>query len=120
MKRLNLSSAMCKDIAKERRRIGGDWAVAQAVPTREMREFIKKELGPDLIFVVLNMTKKEQLERIKARHGNDKQIVDALTKMHSLYEPATKDEENSIDLTIANEMSRQDVVERILKAIQDR
>merc|ERR1712113_980905 len=53
-------SIMAKDIAKERKRLGGDWAVAQALPTRELRDHMRKELGPDLIFVVLHMSKEDQ------------------------------------------------------------
>ena len=36
---------MCKDIAREQKRIGGDFAIAHAVPTREFRDHIKDQLG---------------------------------------------------------------------------
>ena len=60
--------AMCEDIGKERKRMGGDWVIAQAVPTRSLRDFIKAQLGPHLVFVVLNMTKEDQEKRLEARH----------------------------------------------------
>ena len=37
----------------ERQRIGGDWVIAQAVPTRNLRDVIRKVLGTDLVFIVL-------------------------------------------------------------------
>ena len=114
-----LYSALCKDITNERNRIGGDWVVVHAVPTRELRDYIRKELGPDLIFVVLNMAKGQQTERIKARHGDgNKALVDLLVNTYNVFEPATMDEENSIDLTITNDMSREDVVEKILEMVK--
>ena len=111
-------SAMCKDIAKERMRMGGEWAVAQAVPSKALRGYIREQLGPDLIFIVLSMTKEDQLERVKARHGDNNFFVDFLAKTYSLFEPATRDEENSINLTVTNDMSRQDVIEKILEAVK--
>merc|ERR1719189_3552693 len=64
----NWYTFMCKDIAREQKRIGGDFAVAQAVPTRKLRDHIRKQLGPNLIFVVMHMSKEDQYERVKARH----------------------------------------------------
>ena len=48
---------MTREIQKHRKRLGGDWAVAQAVITRFQREAIRKKMGKDLIFIVLNMNK---------------------------------------------------------------
>ena len=111
-------SVMCKDIAKERKRLGGDWAIAMAVPKRIHRDHIKAELGPDLRFVVLNMSKEDQQARIKARHGDKESIAnDALTNTYDLYEPATDDEHNAIDVQITPEMSPDDVVDKILEMI---
>ena len=44
-------SALCKDIRSEKKRMGGNWVVAQAVPTKHLREHIKKELGDNVIFI---------------------------------------------------------------------
>ena len=110
-------SAMCKDIAKERKRMGGDWVVAQAVPTKALREHIKRQLGPDLIFVVLNMTKEDQMKRILARHGEQGGVTDWLIKLYDLYEPAMEDEKNAIDVVVTSDMSRDDVVQEILKML---
>ena len=34
-------TAMCDDILRERKRIGGDWAIAAVTMTREMRDHIR-------------------------------------------------------------------------------
>ena len=36
---------MADSIGNERKRIGGDWVIAQAVPTRNMRDVIRQQLG---------------------------------------------------------------------------
>jgi len=115
-------SFMCQDIAAQRRRIGGDWVVAHAVPTRAIRDHIRAGLGPDLIFVVLNMTHEDQLKRVKARHGDTgvgARFVELATKSYTIYEPADDDEENAINVMITKDMSREDVVEKILKEVEN-
>ena len=114
-------SSMCKDIVAQRKRIGGDWVVAQAVPSRVLRDHIKGELGPDLIFIVLQMTKEDQVKRIEARHGEGhtgSSAVEMLTKVHDLYEAVADDEENAISIAVTEGMNREDVAEKILKAVQ--
>ena len=37
----------------ERKRIGGNWVIAQAVPSRNMRDIIRNVLGKDLVFILL-------------------------------------------------------------------
>ena len=112
-------SQMCKNIADERKRLGGDWATCMAVPSRKLRDHIRAELGPDLVFVVLHMTKEDQAARIKARHGDKESSAnDMLLNAYDLYEPATKDEPNAIDLIITPEMSPDDVVDKILDMIK--
>ncbi len=32
---------MCAEISKERKRMGGDWVIAFAVATREMRDYVR-------------------------------------------------------------------------------
>ena len=56
---------LCDNIITERERVGGDWVVAQAVPTRKLRELVRSILGPDLVFVVLDLEKGLQEERLK-------------------------------------------------------
>ena len=112
--------AMCKDIINEQKRIGGDFAIAQAVPTREIREYCKTKFGDNFLFVVLHMSKEDQLGRIKARHGEDcSMMVDMLTKIYDLYEPAGDDEKNAIHCLITKDMSRDDVADKIKRLVKD-
>lgn len=111
-------SALCKDIARERKRIGGDWVIAHAVPTREFRDHFRAELGPDLIFVVLNMTREDQAARIKERHGDEEQFNKMLVKMFDFYEPASEDEPNTIDLLVTKDMTRDEVVDQIRQKLK--
>ena len=106
-------------IAQEQKRIGGDFAIAQAVPSRKLRDTIRKRLGPKLVFIVLHMSKEDQAKRIKARHGDDESFAEHLSKMYDVYEPATDDEPNAIHCPVTNEMSKDDVVERIVQLLHE-
>jgi len=112
-------SAMCKDIAREQKRMGGNFAVAQAVPTRALRDHIRTQLGSNLIFVVLHMSKGDQAARIKARHGDEETFVELLSSVYDKYEPATEDEPNAIHVLITKDMSRDDVVDKIIKMVDN-
>ena len=50
---------MSKDIDVQRKRIGGNFAIAQAVTSREFRDHIRLTL-PDCIFITLTLTKENQ------------------------------------------------------------
>ena len=108
---------MAEDVDREQKRIGGDFAVAQAVPTRKMRDLIRSKLGSNLIFVVLHMSREDQYERIKSRHGDEKSFIDMLTKIYDVYEPAGEDEPNTIGIMIERDMSRDKVADEILRRI---
>ena len=58
---------MALDIERQHKRLGGNFAIAQAVFNRSQRDQIKKDLGPDLNFVVLNLTRECQLKRVCIR-----------------------------------------------------
>merc|ERR1719369_106501 len=96
-------SLMCEDVKKQRTRIGGDWVVVHAVPTRKLRDMIKDKLGPGVVFVVLDMDETYQRERLFPRIetlGMD--LTESFMKIK--YEPAGDKEENSIDLKITRGM----------------
>lgn len=88
--------------------------IAQGVPNRATRDYIRRTLGPDLTFVVLNMEKEEQKKRIESRHGNGGDTSDWA---YNLFESVMKDEENAIEVMVSNTMSREDVVEAILEKL---
>ena len=110
--------AMCNDVTRERKRIGGNWAIAQVAPTRVVRERIREHLGSELIFVVLHMSREDQKARIKARHGEDESIIELLTRCYDVCEPAAEDEPNAIHLLVTKHMSKDDVVDKILMSLK--
>ena len=61
---------MGMDIARQRTRLGGNMAIAQAVFSRKQRDKLRSLIGPDLVFIVLNMTKECQSKRVRGRHGD--------------------------------------------------
>ena len=114
-------SLLSADIAREHKRIGGDFAIAQAVPSRKLRDHIRKELGTNLIFAVLHMNKEDQMARIKARHGDyvDENASDAIKRTYDIFEPAAEDEPNTIHILITKDMSREQVMEKILRLLNE-
>ena len=96
------------NITQERERVGGDWVVAQAVPTRKLRELVRSRLGPALVFVVLELEKGLQEERLKPRQGSFD------LKYFDMQFEAAQDEENSIALKITREMELGNVVDIIM------
>ena len=57
-------SIIAKDVDVQKKRIGGNFAVAHAVNNQEMRECIR-QIVPDVIFITLTLTKETQRKRIK-------------------------------------------------------
>ena len=94
---------MWENILKERKRVGGDWVIAHATTTRKLRDMIREKLGPKLVFVVLDMDKDHQRERLGPRlEVLGETFNEILTKIK--YEPVDDDEENAIDLKVTRDM----------------
>ena len=108
---------MAGDIRRQKKRLGGTFAVAHAVATRNGRSLLRNHLGSDLVFIVLNMTKECQHERIKKRHLG--KVGKSLENMHKLYEPGEEDEENTFNLSIEEGMTREDVMQKVLAIVKD-
>ena len=108
---------LCKNIKGEKKRIGGDWVVAQAVPSRQFRDYVKTQLGPKAIFMVLNMTREDQQERLNKRHGKEQSSALWLSKIYDVFEPAGEDEERAVNIQITKNMSKEDVAEMILSSL---
>ena len=49
-------SLISKNIGIQKARVGGNFAIAQAVQSRDQREHIRKTL-PDVVFIVMSLTK---------------------------------------------------------------
>jgi len=110
-------SSLCQDILNERKRLGGDFAITQAVATKEMRDHIRAELGPDLVFVILNLSKDEQEDRAKGRHSGQAEFAEFLSDAHEFFEPAAEDEPNTIEVEITRDLTREDVRKQILDKV---
>jgi len=110
-------SNMCQDILNERKRLGGDFAITQAVATKEMRDHIRAVLGPELVFVILNLSKEEQEDRAKGRHSQQAEFAEFLSDAHEFFEPAAKDEPNTIEVEITRDLTREDVCKLILDKV---
>ena len=76
-------SAMAEDIKREKERIGGDWAVAHVVMTREGRDHLRKILGPQLVFILLTMPSEDRRKRILSRHKDNEGAVEMMDVMIS-------------------------------------
>ena len=110
---------MAKCIANERKRLGGDFAVAQAIPKKFSRDVIRKIAGPDLVFILLVLPKETILERLKKRHGEG-EVSDEMTEQcfQISYEPKEENEENTFEVVITSDMSPEDVAEKIKMIIE--
>ena len=82
---------LSRDIAAQKQRVGGDWAVATVVFSREIRDMMRSGchvsgcvddlllsreiLGPDLVFIHLKMNKEDQHKRLMERHDGNEEFV---------------------------------------------
>ena len=112
---------MSECIGYERKRIGGDWAVAQAVPTRRLRDVIRKNLGNDkVVFILIGLDTEATRKRLDKRHGVSEEglvMTDFLMKVNSFYELKAADEDNTYDVIVTNDMTPKDVVQKIIEII---
>ena len=110
---------MAKDISKQSKRLGGKMVVAQAIYSRKQRDSMRKILGPECVFIVLNMSSDCQKKRVMERHGDgmNGDFLDLILKLASRYEPAGADEENAYNIDITEDMSRDDVIQKILEIV---
>ena len=117
---LPLFTHAAEAIGFQKKRIGGNFVIADAVPTRKIRDHIKKTL-PDCIFVTLTLSKEVQEKRCKARHGDGEEaekILTFLTRILELYEKPWADEKNTFNVDITEGMSPQDVMKKVLEVLE--
>ena len=112
---------LAKDIAHQRKRLGGNMVIAQAIHSQKQRERMRKIIGPDLVFIVLGMSRECQKKRIMGRHGEDfpETFLNIMIKMAEIYEPAGAEEENAFNVVITEEDSRDDVLQKIVDIIKE-
>ena len=112
-------NCLAQDISKQNKRLGGKMVVAQALFSRKQREFLTKIIGPDLTFIVLNMTAECQFERIASRHGGhlNETFMNILVQYREMCEPAGKNENNAFNVDIHQNMTRDEVLQKILNIV---
>ena len=89
---------------------------AFAVFSRKQRDIIRNVLGNDVIFFILHLTPETNHKRLVGRHGNDsaEEFNKVFDSMKKLYESAGKDEKNAFDVHITEEMTPDDVAQKVL------
>ena len=112
-------TTLAKDINAQKKRIGGNFSIAEAVPSRAFRDHIRLTI-PDCIFITLTMTQESQIKRIKARHGDDLSdgLLDMLSGIHKLYELPEENEPNTFNVDITDDMKPQDVMKKVLDILE--
>ena len=70
-----------------------------------------------LVFIVLNLTQECITERIMARHGECAEGAEGLERAYSAFQPADEDEERAYNVTIQKGMSKQEVLQEVLKIV---
>ena len=117
-----LYGIMAQQVASERNRLGGDFAVAMAVTSRIQRDLIRKICGPDLIMIVLRLPKQTIIDRLTKRHGEGeaaKSMTEFCIKVTSAFEPKADDEVNTYEVLVTSDKSPDDVQSEILKIVQN-
>jgi len=112
--------ALCEDINKQKERIGGDWAVAHVVLSKEVRDTLRRILGPDLVIIILTMSKEAKNARLKHRHDGNLQFVEMMEVFENLMDAPDQmcDEQNfCITIEVEADETRENVVEKIRKVV---
>ena len=91
---------VAKDVAKQKARIGGNFAVAHAVPFRGIRDEIRTII-PNCIFIVLTLNNDCQTKRLIKRHGENATLVETLMKLHKSYKSPDVGEPNTFEIIIS-------------------
>ena len=109
---------MAQDVATQKKRIGGDFVVAQAVPSRMFRDLVKTVV-PDCVFVTLTLTKDAQRKRITSR-GDSKGVSKLYSeKLFDLFEPVGIDEKNTYNVSVTDDMSPTEVMSKVLEVVEE-
>ena len=113
-------TSMATDVAAQKKRIGGNFSIAEAVPSRAFRDHIRQTI-PDCIFITLTMAKEAQIKRLKARHGDDMSegMLEVLSNIHELYELPGVNETNTFNVDINDDMKPQDVMKKVLDILKN-
>ena len=91
----------------------------QAVDTNELRQHIRQELGPNLIFMVLNMTKEEQIQSVFGRHRQPGELTAMLINVFDSYEAVNLEKGiNTIGVLLTRDVTQENVVNKMLANLE--
>jgi len=113
-------TAMCEDIIQQKKRIGGDWAIAHVVFSTEVKNVMRKVLGSKLVFITLKMSSEDKYQRLLNRHEGNEQFTDMLQSFEKIMNLNDEEDEDTIHINVTKDMSREDVVQTILKLVRER
>ena len=108
---------LAKNVGTQKKRIGGNFAVAHAIPNQDLRDHIRKII-PEVIFITMSLTKENQKKRIRERHGDQGEATERiLTLAFDLYDKPGDNEENTYNVDITEDMTPKDVFDQVLEII---
>ena len=92
------------------------------MPTRKLRDGIRKSIGNDkVIFFLLGLEREVTLARLTKRHGDSeagKSMTDFCIKVESFYELKAQDEDDTFDIIITKDMTPKDVAQKIMEIVK--
>mmetsp|Transcript_12151 Transcript_12151/g.25018 ORF Transcript_12151/g.25018 Transcript_12151/m.25018 type:complete len:230 (+) Transcript_12151:165-854(+) len=93
---------LCADVLQERQRLGSgrNFVVAQAVYSARARELIRSLLGPDLVFVVLNLAPELQARRLAERFALPPSQHGSMLRYCRGFEAATEHERRTVSMQV--------------------
>ena len=110
-----------ESIVLQKERFGGNFSVAMSIYNKSQRDFLRQIIGPDLVFVVMNLSKECQRKRLEARHGENisEDLLTVMTTISDHFEPTAEGEENTFDLSITEDMTIDEVFEKANEIVQN-
>jgi len=109
--------AMCNNIKKERKRLGGDWAISCVLLTRKIRDIVRSEMGSNLQIVSLDMSLEDQMARVRSRHLGDQHMVDMFKVIYDMCEPAGDKEPNIVEVKVTPDKTPDDILNMVLEKV---
>merc|ERR1711953_673097 len=109
---------LCQDITAERRRLGGDWAVAGFLNGKRERDLVRRFLGSDLVIVMLRLPESVIMERLVKRHGDDEDTLNYVLN-YAKAAGVTEEEESIVTVDIEEIMEAETVMKLIFKAVNN-
>ena len=109
---------LAKHILQERQRLGGNFVVAMGIETRYFRDIIRQIIGPEMVYVILNISKELQYKRVIEREKNPKSSrFKGLVRVYSFFEGVQEGENRVIGINVDENKTIEMVVKEILSEI---